>query len=134
MDWQPIATAPFDRDLELATIDATGSYALAFACRRLLRGWVNARTRTTVNIYPTHWREWGRTIERPPSREQQERATTIPFRSGRLSDEPKDLAAKNIAKARAVVAKAKYVLNSSTTNSFAGRRKTQEPPADKDEQ
>jgi hypothetical protein len=59
MNWQPIATAPFDRDLELATIDATGSYALVFPCRRLLHGWVSARTRTSVNVHPTHWREWG---------------------------------------------------------------------------
>jgi hypothetical protein len=28
--WQPIATAPFDRDLELAVIDASGEHALAF--------------------------------------------------------------------------------------------------------
>jgi len=38
MYWQCIATAPFDRNLELAVINATGSYALVFPCRRLLHG------------------------------------------------------------------------------------------------
>jgi hypothetical protein len=58
MDWQPIATAPFGHDLELAVLDADGSHALVFPCRRVLRGWVNAKTATAVNVYPTHWREW----------------------------------------------------------------------------
>ena len=59
MEWQPIATAPFDRDLELGTIsNATGMHALVFPCRRVLRGWVKTETSTLVNVYPTHWREW----------------------------------------------------------------------------
>jgi len=37
MDWKPIDTAPFDRDLELAVIDGAGVHALSFSCvfRRL---------------------------------------------------------------------------------------------------
>src|SRR5262249_36522194 len=34
MEWQPVATAPFDRDLELAVIDYDGPHALVFPCRR----------------------------------------------------------------------------------------------------
>ena len=36
MEWQRIATAPFDRDLELAVIGYDGVHALAFPCRRIL--------------------------------------------------------------------------------------------------
>lgn len=56
--WQPIGTAPFDRDLELAVIDRDGPHALVFPCRRVLSGWVNAETKARIDILPTHWREW----------------------------------------------------------------------------
>jgi hypothetical protein len=37
--WQHIATAPFDRDLELAVIDASGEpHCLYFPCHRTLDG------------------------------------------------------------------------------------------------
>lgn len=36
MEWQTIATAPFDRELELAVIGYDGVHALAFPCRRIL--------------------------------------------------------------------------------------------------
>jgi hypothetical protein len=57
--WQPITTAPFDRDLELAVLDREGPHALVFACRRILSGWINAETKQRVEVWPTHWREWG---------------------------------------------------------------------------
>jgi hypothetical protein len=56
--WQPAASAPFDRDLELAVIDRTGTHALVFRCRRAQAGWINAQTGRRVDIDPTHWREW----------------------------------------------------------------------------
>ena len=56
MQWQPIATVPFDRDLELAVIDADESHALVFPCRRTTDGWV--KSATEQNVHPTHWREW----------------------------------------------------------------------------
>ena len=59
MEWKPIATAPFDRDLELAVIDYDGTHALVFPCRRVLHSWVNAGTKELIeNLRPTHWREW----------------------------------------------------------------------------
>jgi hypothetical protein len=56
--WQPIATAPFDLDLELAVFDGDGAHALVFACRRILDGWMKAETRERLDVRPTHWREW----------------------------------------------------------------------------
>jgi len=58
MEWQPIASAPFERDLEVAVLEAAEIHRLVFPCRRVLRGWVNAKTATAVTIHPTHWREW----------------------------------------------------------------------------
>ena len=58
MEWQPIQTAPFDLDLELAVIDREGRHALAFACRRTPRDWIGAQTRQQIDVRPTHWREW----------------------------------------------------------------------------
>jgi len=58
MQWQPIDTAPFDHDLELAVLDEDGSHALAFACRRVWGGWIDANTRQQIEVRPTHWREW----------------------------------------------------------------------------
>jgi hypothetical protein len=77
MDWQPISTAPFDRELQLAVIDAHGTHMLIFPCRRVLHGWVNAKTGAPVVVSPTHWREWNddfgalhppRAFERPLKR------------------------------------------------------------------
>jgi hypothetical protein len=56
--WQPIASAPFDCDLELAVIDGDGPHALVFACRRILGGWMKAKTRERLDVHPTHWRPW----------------------------------------------------------------------------
>ena len=58
MEWNPISTAPFDRELELAVIDRDGPHALAFACRRADSGWIDAKTRLVIEVNPTHWREW----------------------------------------------------------------------------
>jgi len=64
MHWQTITTAPFDRDLELAVIDTEGQHALVFPCRRDIYGWVKAKTYSSVNVHPTHWREWDETARK----------------------------------------------------------------------
>lgn len=65
--WKSTATAPFDRHLQLAVIDAAGEvHALVFPCRRVLRGWVNSQTGSPVYVFPTHWREWDGLIEEAP--------------------------------------------------------------------
>ena len=56
--WQPIWTAPFDQDLELAVIDDDGPHPLVFPCRRILEGWMNVETEEHVYVQPTHWRPW----------------------------------------------------------------------------
>ena len=56
--WQPINTAPFDRDLQLAVLNEDGENALVFACRRVSDGWMNVRTHQRIEIHPTHWRPW----------------------------------------------------------------------------
>lgn len=60
VSWKPASTAPFDRDIEIAVIDADGTHALVFPCRRVLGGWMNARSKALLApLLPTHWREWG---------------------------------------------------------------------------
>ena len=59
LQWKPISTAPFDRDLELVVIDTDRVHALSFRCRRTAEGWVSAETgKTLYHMRPTHWREW----------------------------------------------------------------------------
>jgi len=57
-DWQPISSAPFDGDLQLAVIANKEVHALAFPCRRILGGWIDAKTKRRLELAPTHWREW----------------------------------------------------------------------------
>jgi hypothetical protein len=65
MDWKPIDTAPFDRDVELAVIDGSGVHALTFACRRVFGGWINAQTKKRLYyLLPSHWRD--RSVGLPP--------------------------------------------------------------------
>ena len=59
-DWQRVAVAPFDRDLELAVIGAKGIHPIAFPCRRILTGWIDCESRERLDVQPTHWREWVR--------------------------------------------------------------------------
>ena len=56
--WLPISSAPFDRELELAVLEHGNAHAVAFPCRRILNGWINAATKKPIDVFPTHWREW----------------------------------------------------------------------------
>jgi hypothetical protein len=57
--WQRAASAPFDRDLRLAVLDADGTaHELVFPCRRVLGGWVKSQTKERLAIDPTHWQAW----------------------------------------------------------------------------
>jgi hypothetical protein len=69
MDWNPITSAPFERDIELAVLDQNGEHLVAFACRRGAEGWLSARSNRPVDIRPTHWRQW---------RERSETAASVP--------------------------------------------------------
>jgi hypothetical protein len=59
--WQhEMSAAPFNRDLELAIIDARGEHAILFPCRRVVGGWIKADTERRIKLFPTHWREWSK--------------------------------------------------------------------------
>ncbi len=58
MEWQPIATAPYGVDLELAVMNSTAIHAVVFPCRRALYGWINAKSGAFVDLHPSHWRMW----------------------------------------------------------------------------
>lgn len=54
-EWREIATAPFDRALELAVLD-NGVGVLDFCCIRHGDGWIDAETLKPVDVAATHWR------------------------------------------------------------------------------
>jgi hypothetical protein len=56
--WQPVTSAPFDCDLELAVVEGNDTHALVFRCRRVRNGWINAATGNRIDVDPTHWRKW----------------------------------------------------------------------------
>jgi hypothetical protein len=56
--WEPIASAPFAKDLEIAVIDEDGAHALVFPARRIPGGWIKAESKQQIEVHPTHWREW----------------------------------------------------------------------------
>jgi len=58
--WEPIASAPYGRDLELAVVDGHHVHPLVFACRRTTGGWIKASSHERVIVNPTHWRPWPR--------------------------------------------------------------------------
>jgi len=56
--WQPVSTAPFGCDLELAVVDYDGVHTLVFPCRRIINGWMKTATQQRIDLRPTHWRRW----------------------------------------------------------------------------
>jgi hypothetical protein len=72
--WQPVASAPFNRKLELAVIDRAGPHSLVFPCKRSAEGWLNAETMRQVEVNPTHWRLW---------KETSSAMETVPLKSAR---------------------------------------------------
>ena len=53
-----LETVPKGLDLLLAVIDDDGFHALEFPCRRDDFCWIDVKTGRSVDINPTHWREW----------------------------------------------------------------------------
>jgi hypothetical protein len=58
--WHYISdTVPKDREVLLAVLDFDGFHVLDFPCRYSDDcRWINMRTGHSVDIRPTHWREW----------------------------------------------------------------------------
>jgi hypothetical protein len=58
-EWQPILTAPINRDLEVRVADPMGHYALMCPCKLIPeQGWINAWLQTPLSHDPVEWREW----------------------------------------------------------------------------
>jgi len=55
--WQPIATVPPEREIEVAVLDRGGYHSFAFSVRRTDAGWACVGINGIVPIDPTHWRE-----------------------------------------------------------------------------
>ena len=59
VDWQPVSSAPFDRDLEVRLSDGLGYYSLLYPCRLVAnKGWLNALSGTVLTADPIEWRDW----------------------------------------------------------------------------
>ena len=54
-EWRDIATAPFDRAIELAVIDGDIG-VLGYPCLRHGDAWFDAQTLRPVSVAATHWR------------------------------------------------------------------------------
>ncbi|WP_298252899.1 hypothetical protein [Bradyrhizobium sp.] len=54
-EWRDIASAPFDREIEVAFIDENISVC-GGSCLRHGDGWLDAETLRPVEIAATHWR------------------------------------------------------------------------------
>lgn len=67
LSWEPIASAPFDRDLQVAVVEGEDVHALVIRCRRARQGWVSATTGKPIDVRPTHWREWAQSADSPPA-------------------------------------------------------------------
>ena len=77
--WQPISTAPYDLDVELAVIDRDGEHVLIFPCRRKgTDSWIDALTGRIIEVQPTNWCEWSEKTPRgvSPSRQRNLRPST----------------------------------------------------------
>jgi hypothetical protein len=57
-NWEPIATAPINVELQLCTYDNEEYHVLVFPCRRNGVGWSDVRANKMVPIRPSHWRPW----------------------------------------------------------------------------
>ncbi len=59
--WNYLGSAediPTDCDLRLVVMDAEGMHELVFACRRIGKSFVDAKTQRLVDVRPTHWQLW----------------------------------------------------------------------------
>ncbi|HEY2530343.1 MAG TPA: hypothetical protein VGJ20_20795 [Xanthobacteraceae bacterium] len=54
---------PADRDVLLAVLDHDGFYALEFPCRFSEGRWIDVTTGHSIEVRPTHWREWRADID-----------------------------------------------------------------------
>ena len=57
MYWNGVDTAPAEVPLQVLVNDGSGSdYLLPYPCKRTPNGWVNAATRSPLQVRPTYWK------------------------------------------------------------------------------
>ena len=56
--WLPVSIAPENTDLEVGAMDKHNVVALLFPVRKNGTCWVDAGTKKSIDIAPTHWRPW----------------------------------------------------------------------------
>jgi hypothetical protein len=58
-EWQPIATAPQERNLEVRVNDRIGRYRVLYPCRLVPgTGWINVVVKRKLTMEPVEWRDW----------------------------------------------------------------------------
>jgi hypothetical protein len=57
-EWQPIATGPLDRDVQVGVTVEGGVLPIFFPCRLTPTGWINAIVKAPLLHEPSCWREW----------------------------------------------------------------------------
>jgi hypothetical protein len=55
-EWREIASAPFDREIEVAISDGSINKPRGSCCLRHRDGWLDAETLTPIEVTATHWR------------------------------------------------------------------------------
>jgi hypothetical protein len=55
-DWQSISTVPFDREIEVGTLEGNRYRIFAFAVYRRTTGWFADGIPGPLDLAPTHWR------------------------------------------------------------------------------
>jgi hypothetical protein len=64
--WNPIETAPFDKDIAVQVTDDRGEpYPINWPCRRTTTGWINSRKGTPLAVMPVSWRPYYTPPPRP---------------------------------------------------------------------
>jgi hypothetical protein len=57
--WNPIETAPLDKDVTLEVTDGRGApYRLPNPCRRTTSGWVSSSKGTSLAVTPVRWKPY----------------------------------------------------------------------------
>jgi hypothetical protein len=58
LNWHPVSTAPFNRDVQVRVAGDHGSSVIPFPCRQTTGGWINADLGVRIDVQPMEWRAW----------------------------------------------------------------------------
>jgi hypothetical protein len=58
-DWEPIDTAPIDKDVTVLVTDGVSEYRIPYRCRLTVAfGWVNSSKGTALAVKPIKWKSY----------------------------------------------------------------------------